>query len=74
VCEAANEKYEIGKAVAGNLPASSVITNRELTTREQDLYGEKYPAATLAALGLTTPPKPTTTHKKTTTKKKGKRK
>jgi virulence factor Mce-like protein len=74
VCEAANESYEKGKAVAGNLPVSSVSTNREFTTREQNLFGEKYPAATLAALGVTTPPKPTTTHKKTTTKKKGKRK
>ena len=28
-------------------------SNRELTTREQGLFGEKYPAATLKALGLT---------------------
>jgi virulence factor Mce-like protein len=73
VCESGNEKYEIGKAVAGNLPSSSVLSNRELTTREQNLYGEKYPAATLASLGLTAPAKPTT-HKTTTRKKKGKRK
>jgi ABC-type transporter Mla subunit MlaD len=52
LCEAGNETYEKGKAVGGNLPASSVATNREFTTREQNLYGEKYPSATLAALGL----------------------
>ena len=54
VCEAANESYEKGKAVTGNLPASSVGLNRELTTRDLGLFGEKYPAATLADLGLTT--------------------
>jgi virulence factor Mce-like protein len=52
LCEAGNESYEKGKAVGGNLPASSVSTNREFTTREQNLYGEKYPSATLKALGL----------------------
>ncbi|HEV2981555.1 MAG TPA: MlaD family protein [Solirubrobacteraceae bacterium] len=52
LCEAANEFYEPGKAVFGNLPASSVGTNREITTREQSLYGEKYPSATLTALGI----------------------
>jgi virulence factor Mce-like protein len=52
LCEAANEGYEKGRAVAGNLPAGSVGTNRELTTREQNLFGEKYPRATLAALGI----------------------
>ena len=46
-----------GKAVVGNLPAASVATNRELTTREQNLYGEKYPAATLKDLGVSTKPK-----------------
>jgi virulence factor Mce-like protein len=65
VCEAANETYEKGKAVGGNLPASSVGTTREITTREEDVYGEKYPAATLRDLGLTKP---------ATAKKKGKRK
>ena len=65
VCEAANETYEKGKAVVGNLPASSVGTTREITTREQDLYGEKYPASTLADLGLAKPAK---------AKKRGKRK
>jgi phospholipid/cholesterol/gamma-HCH transport system substrate-binding protein len=53
VCEAGNETYEKGKAVTGNLPASSVSSNRELTSRNQSLFGEKYPAATLQALGLT---------------------
>ena len=68
VCEAANEGYEKGRAIVGNLPASSVSTNRELTTREQNLFGEKYPPAQLAALGIA-PAKPVK-H----AKKKGKRK
>jgi hypothetical protein len=58
VCEAGNETYETGKAIFGNLPASGVGSNRELTSRELNLYGEKYPAATLANLGLTPPAKP----------------
>ena len=52
VCEAGNETYIPGKAVIGNLPAASVTNNRELTSREQDLFGEKYPSTTLKALGL----------------------
>ncbi|MDQ6811683.1 MAG: MlaD family protein [Actinomycetota bacterium] len=52
VCEAANETYEKGKAVAGNLPLGSVGKNRELTSRDQSLFGEKYPAATLTDLGI----------------------
>ncbi len=54
VCEAGNETYLPGKSVTGNLPAASVTSNRELTSREQDLFGEKYPSATLKALGLST--------------------
>jgi hypothetical protein len=53
VCEAGNEKWLPGQAVTGNLPASAVTPNRELTTREQNLYGEKYPPEQLKALGLT---------------------
>ena len=52
LCEAGNETYQPAKAVIGNVPASAVSTNRELTTREQDLFGEKYPSTTLKALGL----------------------
>jgi virulence factor Mce-like protein len=70
VCEAANETYEKGKAIGGNLPASLVSTNREFTTRAQNLFGEKYSAGQLAALGLSAP-KPA---KHATAKKKGKRK
>jgi virulence factor Mce-like protein len=58
VCEAANESFEKGKAVFGNLPAAGVGTNREITSREQNLYSEKYPAATLADLGLSAAAKP----------------
>ena len=36
----------------GNAPAGNVAANREFTTRETDLFGEKYPTATLQALGL----------------------
>jgi phospholipid/cholesterol/gamma-HCH transport system substrate-binding protein len=54
VCEAGNESYIVGKAVIGNLPLGSIGTNRELTSREQNLFGEKYPSATLKALGLST--------------------
>ena len=39
----------------GNLPAADVAKNREFTTREQNVYGEKYPEATLKALGLAKP-------------------
>jgi virulence factor Mce-like protein len=52
VCEAGNETYLPGKQVIGNLPASSTTNNREITSRELDLFGEKYPSATLRALGL----------------------
>ncbi|MGP0100853.1 MAG: MlaD family protein [Solirubrobacteraceae bacterium] len=57
VCEAGNEKYVPGKAVIGH--ASELEKNREFTSREDDLAGEKYPAATLEALGYAKPkPKP----------------
>jgi virulence factor Mce-like protein len=52
LCEAGNETYLAGKTVTGNLPASAVANNRELTSREQDLFGNRYPSATLKALGL----------------------
>ena len=55
VCEAGNETYEPGKAVIGNVPLSSVADHRELTTREENLFSEKYEPATLKALGLATP-------------------
>ena len=53
LCEAANETYLVGKQVLSNLPASAVLNNREFTSREQNLFGEKYPSATLQDLGLT---------------------
>jgi phospholipid/cholesterol/gamma-HCH transport system substrate-binding protein len=52
VCEAGNENYIAGQVEIGNLPASQVGKNREFTSREDNLYGEKYPEATLKALGL----------------------
>ena len=52
LCEAGNETYEIGKTITTNLPPSSVGKNRELTSREQNLFGERYPSSTLRDLGL----------------------
>ncbi|MGH2864441.1 MAG: MlaD family protein [Solirubrobacteraceae bacterium] len=57
VCEAGNETYVPGQAEIGNLPASDVTDNREITSRDEDLFGEKYPASTLKALGLAKAPK-----------------
>ena len=54
LCEAGNETYLAGKQVVGNLPVGGSTNNRELTSREQNLFGEKYPSATLKALGLST--------------------
>jgi virulence factor Mce-like protein len=59
VCEAGNEKYEVGKLVDGNVAPASVAANRELTGREQNLFGEKYASATLRDLGLVKPAKKT---------------
>jgi virulence factor Mce-like protein len=73
VCEAGNESFERGKAVFGNQPVSSLSSNRELTSREQDIYGEKYPATTLADLGIVTK-KPASPKKKKSATKKGKKK
>ncbi len=71
VCEAGNESYIEGKATIGNVPASAVSSNRELTGREQNLFGETYSSTTLKALGLSKPaPKPT----RTTARSKGKKK
>jgi hypothetical protein len=55
VCEAGNENYIAGQTVIGNPPASTVSNNREFTNRETNLFAEKYPAATLKALGVTKP-------------------
>jgi virulence factor Mce-like protein len=53
LCEAGNETYVPKQVVTGNLPASDVSSHREITSREDDLFGEKYPSATLNAIGLT---------------------
>jgi ABC-type transporter Mla subunit MlaD len=50
-CEAGNETYAVGKTVIGNVPGNTGTTH-EATTREQNLFGQPYPAATLKALGL----------------------
>jgi virulence factor Mce-like protein len=50
VCEAGNEVYLSGKAVIGH--ASNLTSRREITKRDTDLFGEKYPSTTLKALGL----------------------
>ena len=64
VCEAGNEGYEKGKALVGNLPASLVAKNREITSRSENLYGEKYLASTLKDLGLVKAKKATKKAKK----------
>jgi ABC-type transporter Mla subunit MlaD len=51
-CEAGNENFVPGKAVIGNAPGTTG-TNHEVTSREENLFGEKYPSATLKNLGLT---------------------
>jgi virulence factor Mce-like protein len=68
LCEAGNEVFEQGKAVIGNVGHSE--SNHELTSREQNLFGEKYPSATLEDLGISTTPKAT----KKSTAAKGKKK
>jgi virulence factor Mce-like protein len=50
LCEAGNEKYASGATLVGH--AASSASNREITSREENLFGAKYPAATLKALGL----------------------
>ncbi|MCW3028462.1 MAG: Mammalian cell entry related domain protein [Solirubrobacterales bacterium] len=52
LCEAGNESYIPGRAITTNLPGSSVSASREITGREQNLFGETYPPETLKALGL----------------------
>jgi ABC-type transporter Mla subunit MlaD len=69
VCESGNESYEPGKAVVGPLPISAVAKNREITTRTENLYGEKYSAAQLKALGIAEPAKAKPKKKKKSKKK-----
>jgi hypothetical protein len=49
VCEAGNESYVTGTTI-GNQPSSG--SRHEETKRENNLFGERYPQATLEALGL----------------------
>jgi ABC-type transporter Mla subunit MlaD len=72
VCEAANETYEKGKAVLGNLPAASVASQREITSREENLFGQKYSAEQLKNLGIA-PATKTPAKKKSTSKAKKKK-
>jgi phospholipid/cholesterol/gamma-HCH transport system substrate-binding protein len=50
VCEAGNETYTPGTAVIGN--TANVAKNREVTSRNTNLFGETYPNSTLQSLGL----------------------
>ncbi len=54
LCEAGNEIYEKGKAVTGDTHSE---TNRELTGRNQSLFGQPYSATQLKNLGISTPTK-----------------
>src|SRR5205085_10879646 len=58
VCESGNEHYLLGKATLGNLPPSLLANNREITARNQNLFGETYSTEQLRALGLLKPKKP----------------
>jgi virulence factor Mce-like protein len=74
VCEAGNETYVPGQLEIGNLPASDVSNNREITSREDDLFGNKYPKTTLKALGIPQPQPKAKTKRKTKSSSKAKRK
>jgi hypothetical protein len=63
VCEAGNETYISAQTTIGNLPAADVAKNREFTSREQNVYGEKYAPETLKALGLGASTKPKSSSK-----------
>lgn len=51
VCEAGNEVYKPGEVVVGHA-SSTRGTGTEPTTRETNVFGNKYPTSTLEALGL----------------------
>lgn len=51
VCEAGNERYTPGKTTIGNAP-TTLGSKTETTERQNDRFGEKFPSATLEALGL----------------------
>ena len=63
-CEAANEKYIIGKAVIGHVPGISTTVHDE-TKRSENQYGQTYPASTLQALGINSKGEPIGTKKTT---------
>jgi ABC-type transporter Mla subunit MlaD len=50
ICEAGNQEYQAGQTVIGH--AAHVANGREPTKREQNLFGQKYPSATLRDLGI----------------------
>lgn len=52
VCEAGNEVYKPGEVVVGHAPSTRKGTETEKTSRETDVFGNKYPPSTLEALGL----------------------
>jgi virulence factor Mce-like protein len=72
VCETGNETYVPGQPQIGNLPASDVTDNREITSREDDLFGNKYSPTTLNALGIATPKPKAKSKTKTSSKAKEK--
>jgi virulence factor Mce-like protein len=51
-CEAGNEPYTEGKTTIGNVPGGVGTSSTEKTTREENLFGEKYSPQVLEALGL----------------------
>ena len=75
-CEAGNETYAQGQTVIGHAPGNAGTTH-EATTREQNLFGQPYPSATLKDLGLESAQEKAARkrqQKENKAKKKGKRK
>jgi virulence factor Mce-like protein len=75
-CEAGNETYANGQTVIGHASGNAGTTH-EVTTREQSLFGQAYPSATLKDLGLTSTKEKEQAKKEQTkakTRAKGKRK
>jgi hypothetical protein len=54
LCEAGNEVYKAGETVIGHAPSTKKGAETEKTTRETDVFGNKYPTSTLEALGVKT--------------------
>jgi hypothetical protein len=50
VCEAGNEVYNVGKTTIGNTSTSTPATLHDVTKRDENAFGEKYPSSVLKYL------------------------